>query len=114
MPVSCIQYKPLVDRSKDEAERIAILRVCKALHKRGFDGFIYQYALIHRNSGHIHVGVAADENDYRLICGCCEAAQKPIANKGNRDFRFKTCDCKDCVACDPEIRIDLEQLTRKP
>ena len=111
--VSCIQYEPLQDRSKDEAERIAILKVCKALRKRGFYGFIVQFALRHRNSGHIHVAVSADENDYRLICGCCKEAQRPIAAKGG-DLRFKTCECKDCVACDPEIRIDLEQLTREP
>ena len=110
--VSCVQFKPEADRSKDEAERIAILKVCKALRKRGFDGFILQYALVHRNSGHVHVAVAADENDYRLICGCCKPAQKPISNKSG-DRRFKSCDCKDCVACDPAIRIDLEQLTRE-
>jgi hypothetical protein len=110
--VSCIQYEPLTDRSKDDAERVAILEVCKALRKRGLYGFIFQYALKHRKSGHIHVAVVADENDYRVICGCCKAAQKPIDIKGG-GLRFKTCDCKDCVACDPAIRVDLEQLTRE-
>ena len=110
--VSCVQYEPLVDRSRDEAERIAILKVCKALRKRDFYGFIVQFALRHRKSGHIHVAVAEDENDYRLICGCCKEAQKHISHRGG-DLRFMICDCKDCVACDPEIRVDMEQLTRE-
>lgn len=110
--VSCVQYGRKWKRSKDDAERIAILKVRKALRKRGFDGFIWQTALSHRNSGHIHVAILTDVNDYRYICGCCREAQKPIPAPKGAEFRFKTCDCKDCVACDPNIRLDMEQITR--
>lgn len=110
--VSCIQYQPEANRTKDEAERVAILKVRKALGKRGFDGFVAWNALVHRNSGHIHLCVAADEDDGDLICHCCRPAQKLLPG-GKGVLRYKTCDCKDCVACDAEIRMDMEQLTRE-
>ena len=109
--VSCIQYDPKDKTSKDEAERIAILQVCRDLRRRGFEAGIFQFRLGHRNSGHVHVFVSADENAYRLICGCCKEAQKRVRNpRGIR--RDKVCNCKDCIACEPSIRHDLEQLTR--
>ena len=64
--VSCIQYQPFVNRSKNEAERIAILEVGKSLRKRGYDSGIFQYRLSHRSSGHIHVVVAYSDSDERL------------------------------------------------
>jgi hypothetical protein len=110
--VSCIQYRPEAERTRNEAERLAILKVRRALRKREFDGFVAWDALVHRNSGHIHVCVGADENDSDLICFCCKEAQKPMPSRRGH-LRYKTCNCGDCVACDPEIRIDLEQLTRE-
>lgn len=91
---------------------IAVLKVFKLLRKRGFDPFIWQLALSHRNSGHIHIAIVTDWNDYRYICGCCKEAQKPIRNKRGGGSMFRVCNCRDCVACDPDIRIDMEQITR--
>ncbi|MGD0146332.1 MAG: hypothetical protein ABSB53_05705 [Nitrososphaerales archaeon] len=48
--VSCIQYEPEANRSKNEAERIAILQVCRALRKRGFYGGIFYEHLKYRDS----------------------------------------------------------------
>lgn len=107
--VSCIQYEPERRRSKEQAERIAILEVCKALGKRGFPAGIIQYALVHRNSGHIHVAIAADEDEEEYICKCCKEAQKPILTRAGH---HKVCNCGDCVACDKRIRRDMEQITR--
>ncbi len=110
--VSCIQYRPEVNRSKDRAERKALLDVRKRLQKRGFDACIGQFALAHRNSGHIHLIVAAYfDGDERLVCRCCEEAQRPIRTKSG-PLRYKTCNCGDCVFCDRNIRVDLEQATR--
>lgn len=109
--VSCIQYQPERRRSKDQAERIAILEVCKALRKRGFVGGIFQYALVHRNSGHVHVAVVTDEDDEEYVCRCCREAQKPILTLGGH---YRMCNCGDCVACDKRIRRDMEQITRSP
>ena len=109
--VCCIQYEPETNRTKDEAERMAVLQVIKRLRQQGFDAGIWLDRLVHRNSGHVHVVVASDDQDEALICLCCREAQKPIKNRSG-NLRFKTCDCKDCVACDPDIRIDLEQQTR--
>lgn len=109
--VSCIQYEPEVRRSRDEAERIAILDVCKRIRKRGFYGGIMLYALSHRKSGHVHVVIAAEEDDEKFICKCCKEAQKLIrAREG--PLRYKVCNCRDCVACDRKIRFDMEQITR--
>ena len=110
--VSCIQYEPLARRSKDEAERIAILEVCRKLKKRDFFGGILLYALSHRTSGHVHVAVAANDEDENLICKCCKEAQRPIRRRRG-PLRYKVCNCSDCVACDGKIRFDLEQLTRR-
>jgi hypothetical protein len=109
--VSCVQYEPECKRTKDEAERIAILEVRKALQKRGYPSGIFQYALAHRNSGHIHLVVPAQGDDENLMCKCCKEVQKAIPSK-SKTHLYKKCDCSDCVACDPDIRRDMEQMTR--
>ena len=109
--VSCIQYRPFAARSKEEAERIAILRVCRSLRKRGYQGGIFQYRLVHRESGHIHVATSAEEGDEGFMCLCCREVQRPIRSHG-KIREFKVCNCGDCVACDSVIRMDMEQLTR--
>ena len=109
--VSCIQYEPEANRTKDEAERIAILEVKRVLTKRGYFSGIFQYALSHRNSGHIHLVVFTEDDDESLLCKCCKEVQRLIPSHGQHG-RYRTCDCGDCVACDPEIRRDMEQMTR--
>ena len=111
--VSCVQYGRKWERTKEEAQRTAVLRVFKLVRKRGFYPIIFQAALGHFSSGHVHVGILADPNDYRYICGCCKEAQKPVPTKKGDDARFVACNCKDCVACDPDIRMDMEQVTRE-
>ena len=50
--VCCIQYEPETNRTKDEAERMAVLQVIKRLRQQGFDAGIWLDRLVHRNSGH--------------------------------------------------------------
>jgi hypothetical protein len=111
--VSCIQYGKKWSRTKDEAERIAVLKVFRLLRKRGFFPFIWLLGLSHRNSGHVHVAILTDHYDYRYICGCCKEAQKHVRADLDSELRYKTCDCGDCIACDPDIRMDMEMISRK-
>lgn len=112
--VSCVQYAPAFkNRTKDEAENIAIKVAMEALTRRGYDSGIFLQELAHRNSGHVHVVAVATRGDTDMFCDCCPEVQKLIPTRHGGEARWRQCNCDDCVACDQEIRIDAEQLTKR-